>query len=93
MPELKIIEIKQSIFADNDADAERLREQLKQEKTFLLNLMSSPGSGKTSVLMRTIDLLKAEMGQFSHGFLRVACITFREPFLEQVAQEGYTLFP
>ena len=52
MPELKIIEIKQSVFADNDADAERLRGQLKQEKTFLLNLMSSPGSGKTTTLLR-----------------------------------------
>ena len=45
MAELKIIQIKQSIFADNDADAQRLRDGLKQEKTFLLNLMSSPGSG------------------------------------------------
>ena len=61
MAELKIIEIKQSIFADNDADAARLREQLKQEKTFLLNLMSSPGSGKTTTLLRTLERLKSEM--------------------------------
>ena len=61
MPELKIIEIKQSIFADNDADAARLRESLKQEKTFLLNLMSSPGSGKTTTLLRTLERLKDEM--------------------------------
>ena len=61
MPELKIIEIKQSIFADNDADAERLRGQLKQEKTFLLNLMSSPGSGKTTTLLRTLERLKDEL--------------------------------
>ncbi len=58
MQELKVIEIKQSVFADNDADADRLREQLKQEKTFLLNLMSSPGSGKTTTLLRTLENLK-----------------------------------
>jgi len=61
MPELKIIEIKQSVFADNDADAERLRGQLKQEKTFLLNLMSSPGSGKTTTLLRTVEQLKEDL--------------------------------
>ena len=61
MEELKIIQIKQSIFADNDADAERLRQGLKQEKTFLLNLMSSPGSGKTTTLLRTLERLKSEM--------------------------------
>ena len=61
MAELKIIEIKQSVFADNDADAARLRDQLKQEKTFLLNLMSSPGSGKTTTLLRTLERLKDEM--------------------------------
>ena len=61
MPELKIIDIKQSIFADNDADAARLRNQLKAEKTFLLNLMSSPGSGKTTTLLRTLERMKDEM--------------------------------
>ena len=61
MAELKIIEIKQSIFADNDADAQRLRDGLKQEKTFLLNLMSSPGSGKTTTLLRTLERMKDEM--------------------------------
>ena len=61
MADLKIIEIKQSIFADNDADAQRLRDRLKQEKTFLLNLMSSPGSGKTTTLLRTLELLQDKM--------------------------------
>ena len=61
MADLKIIEIKQSIFADNDADAQRLRDGLKQEKTFLLNLMSSPGSGKTTTLLRTLERLKASL--------------------------------
>ena len=46
----KIIEVKESVFADNDREAARLRTQLKQDRTFLLNLMSSPGSGKTTVL-------------------------------------------
>ena len=44
----KIIEVKESVFADNDREAARLRTQLKQDRTFLLNLMSSPGSGKTT---------------------------------------------
>ena len=61
MADLKIIEIKQSIFADNDADAQRLRDGLKQEKTFLLNLMSSPGSGKTTILLRTLEKLKDKL--------------------------------
>lgn len=59
MDNIRVIQIKQSLFADNDADAERLRSQLKQEKTFLLNLMSSPGSGKTTTLLRTIEQLKS----------------------------------
>ncbi|MBQ0037580.1 MAG: hydrogenase nickel incorporation protein HypB [Clostridiales bacterium] len=61
MDEFKIIEVKESIFADNDADAEKLRGQLKQQGTFLLNLMSSPGSGKTTTLKRTIEALKDEL--------------------------------
>ena len=61
MSEYKIIEVKRSIFEDNNTDAERLREELKREKTFLLNLMSSPGSGKTTTLVRTISMLKDEM--------------------------------
>ncbi|MBS5934506.1 MAG: hydrogenase nickel incorporation protein HypB [Clostridiales bacterium] len=58
MDKFKVIEIKQSVFEDNDADANRLREELRQEKTFLLNLMSSPGSGKTTTLTKTINELK-----------------------------------
>ena len=50
MEEIKIIEVKQSVFQDNNKDAEELRKKLKEEKTFLLNLMSSPGSGKTTTL-------------------------------------------
>ena len=58
MAEIRIIEVKESVFANNDARAQLLREELKQNKTFLLNLMSSPGSGKTTTLMRTIEQLK-----------------------------------
>ena len=61
MKEFRVLEIKQSVFADNNKDADRLRTQLKEEKTFLLNLMSSPGSGKTTTLMRTIEMLKNDM--------------------------------
>lgn len=61
MKPVRIIEIKESVFADNDREAARVRDALRQEKTFLLNLMSSPGSGKTTTLMRTIDALKNEL--------------------------------
>ena len=61
MGDFRIIEVKRSIFEDNDADANRLREELRQQKTFLLNLMSSPGAGKTTTLKRTIAELKEEM--------------------------------
>ncbi len=61
MKEYKVIEVKRSIFEDNNADADRLRDELKKEGTFLLNLMSSPGAGKTTTLRRTISMLKEEM--------------------------------
>lgn len=57
----KVIEIKQNVFENNDKQAELLREDLKKDKTFLLNLMSSPGSGKTTTVLRTIEALKDEM--------------------------------
>jgi hydrogenase accessory protein HypB len=61
MDTYKVLEIKQSVFDDNDRQAGLLREELKKEKTFLLNLMSSPGSGKTTTVLRTIEALKDEM--------------------------------
>jgi len=61
MDELRVIEIKKSIFADNDQDAEALRSELKQKGVFLLNLMSSPGSGKTTTLIRTLNLIKDKL--------------------------------
>lgn len=61
MKDYKVIEVKRSIFEDNNADADRLRAELKEEGTFLLNLMSSPGAGKTTTLKRTIAMLKDEL--------------------------------
>ncbi|MBQ2095005.1 MAG: hydrogenase nickel incorporation protein HypB, partial [Firmicutes bacterium] len=61
MDPIKIIEVKESVFADNNADADKLRAELKAQKTFLLNLMSSPGSGKTTFLKQVLGRLKDEM--------------------------------
>ena len=61
MDPVKIIEIKKSVFEDNDKDADALREELKRKGVYLLNLMSSPGSGKTTTLIRTINLLKDKL--------------------------------
>lgn len=61
MDRYKIIEVKESVFANNDREAERVRKQLKEDKTFLLNLMSSPGSGKTTTLRRTIETLQDDL--------------------------------
>ncbi len=58
MDQVKIIEIKKSVFADNDKDAADLRIELKHKGVYLLNLMSSPGAGKTTTLIRTINLIK-----------------------------------
>lgn len=58
MEDVRIIEVRQSVFTDNNQDAALLRDQLKKEKTFLLNLMSSPGSGKTSTLLALAKELK-----------------------------------
>lgn len=61
MDSVKVIEIKKSVMENNDVQADKLREELKQEDTFLLNLMSAPGSGKTSCVLRIIEKLKDEM--------------------------------
>ena len=66
MHDFQIYEIKQSVFENNDREADKLRAELKKEKTFLLNLMSSPGSGKTTTLLRTIDGL---MGKHRMGIM------------------------
>lgn len=61
MEDVRVLEIKQSVFANNDAHANELRERLRAQGTFLLNLMSSPGSGKTTTLTRTIETLRDDM--------------------------------
>lgn len=61
MKEYRVLEIKQSVFEDNNKQADLLRQKLKEEKIFLLNLMSSPGAGKTTTLTRTIELLKDKL--------------------------------
>ena len=61
MENVKILEVKQSVFAANDQEAAALRAELKERKIFLLNLMSAPGSGKTTTLRRTIAALKGEL--------------------------------
>jgi hydrogenase nickel incorporation protein HypB len=61
MQEVRVLEVKQSVFANNDRQADELRKELKEKKVFLLNLMSSPGSGKTTTLLRTIEALKEKI--------------------------------
>ena len=61
MDQVRVIEVKQSVFADNDRRAAELRAELKEKGIFLLNLMSAPGSGKTTTLRRTAELLKDEL--------------------------------
>jgi hydrogenase nickel incorporation protein HypB len=61
MDPVKVIEIKKSIFEDNEVDANNIRKELKTKGVFLLNLMSSPGSGKTTTLIQTINLLKEKL--------------------------------
>ena len=61
METVRILEVKQSVFANNDAQADKLRSELKEKGLYLLNLMSSPGSGKTTTLTRLIELLKEDL--------------------------------
>lgn len=61
MGKVRILEIKESVFADNDRQADQLRSRLKEKGVFLMNLMSSPGSGKTTTLKRTIAALKDDL--------------------------------
>ena len=61
MKSVRILEVKQSVFANNDAQADQLRAELKEKGIYLLNLMSSPGSGKTTTLTRLIRLLKEDL--------------------------------
>jgi hydrogenase nickel incorporation protein HypB len=83
MDEVRLIEVKQDIHADNERAAEELRKRLSDEKTFLLNLMSSPGAGKTSTILRTIAELE---GALSFGVLEADIDSTVDA--EKVAAEG-----
>ena len=61
MDEVKVIEIKKSVFEDNDKDAAKLRAELKHRGVYLLNLMSSPGSGKTTTLIQLLNQIKTKL--------------------------------
>lgn len=73
MDACKIIDLKKTILEDNDADADRLREELREMRTFYLNVMSSPGSGKTTMLLKTMNQLKT---QFSVGVMQADIDSF-----------------
>ena len=83
MEEVKLIEIKEDIHADNREVADRLRKELAEHKTFLLNLMSSPGSGKTSTIIRTIEALKD-----SYRFAVIEADIDSKVDAERVAERG-----
>ena len=71
MEKVRILEVKQSVFANNDAQAEKLREELKQKGIYLLNLMSSPGSGKTIFYYSIVECCIKHYwtsGLFEHTF-------------------------
>jgi len=61
MEEVRLIEVKEDIMSDNDAVARSLKDRLSKEKTFLINLMSSPGAGKTSLILKTLERLETEL--------------------------------
>ncbi len=83
MDEVRLIEVKQDIHADNERTAKELRERLAKQKTFLLNLMSSPGAGKTSTILKTIDELR---GSFEVGVIEADIDSMVDA--ERVAAEG-----
>jgi len=60
MDKVRVFEIKKSVYENNDLAADKLRDRLRKEKTCLMNLMSSPGSGKTTTVLRTIEALRDE---------------------------------
>ena len=80
MDEVRVIEIKKSVFANNDEDAGKLRNELKERGVYLLNLMSSPGAGKTTTLIGTLMLI---VDHVINGEL-----TWRFPFFTALGQAG-----
>jgi len=81
--EIRLIEVKEGILSDNDALANELRDRLRKTKTFVLNLMSSPGAGKTSLILRTIRALKDD---YSLGIVEADLDSMVDS--EKVAREG-----
>lgn len=61
LSEVKVIEVKENVFAENEVNADKIREELMSQHQVMINVMSSPGSGKTSTLVRTINMLKDEI--------------------------------
>ena len=61
MDKFRVLKVKESVFANNEQRAEELRSELKNKKTYLLNVMGSPGSGKTVTLTKLINMLKADL--------------------------------
>ena len=101
MDEVKVIEIKKSVFEDNDKDAARLRAELKSRGVYLLNLMSSPGSGKTTTLIQLIgrikDKIKAAVsgarqvaGAVAASTLTTVCVFIPIAFLSGTTKELFT---
>ena len=77
MGKVRILEIKESVFADNDRQADQLRIRLKEKGVFLMNLMSSPGSGKTTTLM-WMHLQLPKPGQKQFSCIQVACVIWMQ---------------
>ena len=84
MKDFKVIEVKRSIFEDNNADADKLRAELKSEGTFLLNLMSSPGAGKTTTLKAVAGILP-----FEEGEIRINRVSVKEEPIACKKQTAY----
>jgi hydrogenase nickel incorporation protein HypB len=61
MDQMRVIKVKQSVLANNDTRANKLRDKLKAKGVFLVNVMSSPGSGKTTLLVDLVNRLKKEL--------------------------------
>jgi hydrogenase nickel incorporation protein HypB len=85
MPEIKLIEIREEILADNKVLAEEIRDLLHKKRTFMLNIMSSPGSGKTSLILQTIRKMK---GAFKIGVIEGDIDSTVDA--EKVLREGVT---
>ncbi len=83
MDEIRLIEVKEDILSDNKMVAGELREKLRQMKTFMLNLMASPGAGKTSLILQTIEALKPE---FKMGIIEADIDSIVDS--EKVAEHG-----